>query len=424
MIRNFFYSIKNSNEKKILIENFSSLSLLQFINYLLPLITFPYLVRVLGTEQFGLISFAQSFINYFIIITDYGFNYSANRDVAIHRNNLQKISSIFSSVMTVKFIFFIASFMFFSLLTCFIPKVQASLSLYYFYFLLVLGNLLFPSWFFQGMEKMKFVTLLNVIAKIIFTFCIFIFVKKPQDFIRVPLLSGLGYIVAGLIGLTLVYRYFKVKFTIPSISEIYEQAKHGWDVFVATIAISFYSNTRIFVIGLLTNNTLTGYYAIAEKLADIIQSSFIIPLAQTFYPRLSNIYSNNPRESFRIMEKVQRFVVWLYLLILPFMYFMAPFMIKLIGKTAYPETLFVFRLLLIAIFIASANAFRVQFLLVAGFKKLFARLHLFAGALGIILTVAFTYKFTYLGPAFAFILVEIVVLVLTLRAMAGVKNKL
>ena len=136
------FQIIESN--KVLFKNFTSLSLLQIANYIFPLITLPYLVRVLGPEKYGLVSFAIAFAGYFTIITDYGFNLSATQEISINRNDKERVAEIFSSVITLKIMFFIISSLIFFAILFFISQFHEHRFLFFVTFLSVLGTALFP----------------------------------------------------------------------------------------------------------------------------------------------------------------------------------------------------------------------------------------------------------------------------------------
>ena len=251
----------NSKEKKQVISNIFSLSILQGANYILPLIAFPYLVRVLGVDNFGLVAFAQAIIMYFNIIVDYGFNLSATREISLNKNNLQKVSNIFNSVMAIKLIMVLFSFLLFYIIIINIPKTSQYLDLYLMGFTMVLGQALFPVWFFQGMEKMKYITYINVLTKILFLLALFIFVTSESDYIYVLLINGTGLIISGLISLYIIHKDFQLKIELPSSNDLLYQLKQGWHLFIATAFGAMYRNANILILGIFASNMVVGYYA-------------------------------------------------------------------------------------------------------------------------------------------------------------------
>ncbi|ADV46660.1 oligosaccharide flippase family protein [Nitratifractor salsuginis] len=288
-------NIVNTEDKKRLLSNFLSLSLLQAFTYILPLLTLPYLVRVLGADKFGLVMFAQSFIMFFSILVDYGFNLSATREIAIHRDNKEKITEIFSSVMQIKFILIVVSFIILSIIVFTFEKFSNDWKLYYLTFLFVIGQAFFPIWYFQGMERMKYITIVNVFSKLLFTIFIFVFIRNKNDYILVPVLNSLGFILGGIISLWMIYKYFNLTFKIQSFQTMMVYFKDSSQFFLSRVSLSIYTSANTFVLGLFTNTTLVGYYSIAEKLYQAM-SGIYHPIINTIYPYLSktkNIFFYN-----------------------------------------------------------------------------------------------------------------------------------
>lgn len=279
-------NIVNTEDKKRLFSNFFSLSMLQAFTYILPLLTLPYLVRVLGVDKFGLVMFAQAFIIFFHILVDYGFNLSATREVSINRDDKEKLTEIYSSVMTIKFILLGVSFIILSITVFLFEKFSSNWELYYYTFLFVIGQAMFPIWYFQGIERMKYITIINILSKFIFTIAIFIFIQKEDDYILVPILNGLGFMVGGLYSLWIVYTHFNQKFKFQNLQTIIIYFQDSSQFFLSRVSVSIYTSANAFVLGLFTNTTMVGYYSIAEKLYMAMQGLYH-PLVNTIYPYLT-----------------------------------------------------------------------------------------------------------------------------------------
>jgi len=273
-------------DKKRLLSNFFSLSALQGLNMVLPLITLPYLVRVLGVENFGLVNFSLAIVMYFNILVSFGFELSATREVSLNRDNLDKLSEIFASVMIIKTIMAIISITILSILIFSVDIFSEHAMLYYVTFGIVIGNVVFPSWFFQGMERMKYITYINLVSKIAFTVLIFVLVKNTDDYIYVPLLNSLGEIFGGLYSLWLVFKLFNVKIIIPNKQIMIAQIKDSYHFFLSRVANNGSRYFATTIIGLYFGNIIVGYYSMVEKLFYAFMSLGGI-VSQTIYPYMS-----------------------------------------------------------------------------------------------------------------------------------------
>ncbi len=275
-----------AGDKRRLLENFISLGALQIVSYIIPLIALPYQTRVLGADKFGLIYFAYAIMGYFIILTDYGFELSATREIAMHRHNSANSSNIFNSVMVIKVFLLIFSYGILCLISLFIPKIHDNFIVFQLSFLMVVGNAIYPVWFFQGMERMKYITFLNILSKLIFLISIFIFVHKEEEYVLVPLLNSLGFLISGFIGFIFAVRNFKLKLYIPKWKSICNQFRYSSDFFLSRISVTALGNTNTFCLGLISSNTLVAYYVAAEKICIAIKG-LQIPIKNAMYPYIS-----------------------------------------------------------------------------------------------------------------------------------------
>ncbi len=273
-------------DAKVILENFISLSALQLVGMILPLITLPFVLRVLGFENYGIIVFAASLIAYFQSVTDYSFKITAVRDVAVFKGSQKKLNLIYSKVIIIKGIFLIFSLLVISLIVYSYSPFYEYKLIYGLTMFSLVGHTLFPEWFFQGIEKMRYITYLNLGIKIFFTLCIFIFIKSEEDFWIYPLLQSAGLIGAGLVGqLILIYKY-KLKLIWLPIRIIKQTIKTNFPIFVNQFVPTLYNNTSTFLLGLFGAKSMVGIYQAILTIVNI-GVSIIEILSRVFFPFLN-----------------------------------------------------------------------------------------------------------------------------------------
>ena len=255
--------------KNKLVSNFLHLVSLQGLTFILPLITMPYLFRVLGAEKFGLVAFALATINIFRVLVDYGFHLTSTRDISLNKDNNNKLIEIYSNTILTKLILFAMTFMVLNILIVFIDKFTNNWLLFYETFLFVLGYAIFPTWFFQGIEEMKYISYLNIIAKILFISGVFLFIKSPSDYMLYPLFNGLSIIIIALYSIFLIYKKYNIKLVWQPLENIRKTLKDGWNIFVGEFSLSLNSNFITILLGFTTTMDGIGYFSLANRIINI-----------------------------------------------------------------------------------------------------------------------------------------------------------
>ncbi|CAN5136823.1 flippase [soil metagenome] len=252
-------------------------------NFIIPIIIIPYLLRTIGIEKFGLVAFAQAIMTYFTIFTDYGFQISGTKEVSVNRESSGNLSKIVSKVFCVKLLLLIISFLVLLLLTTVIKKLNEEQTLLLFSFFITIGRTILPHWFFQGLEKMQYMALLNFISKPLVFIFIIIFIKSEADYIYVNLIYSAGEILIAIIGIFMMFLNFKIRISFLGVKEILEELRKGWYIFLSNFSINIYMNANIIILSLFVNDYILGVYGLAEKIMQVMKQVNTV-IFQTVFP--------------------------------------------------------------------------------------------------------------------------------------------
>ena len=384
-------SVRNNRDGKILVQNFAYLSLLQIAGYVFPLITMPYLARVIGVDGFGKIAFASAVMVWVQTIADWGFNFTATRDVAQNRENPQKVSEIFSNVLWARCVLMFLSFLFLVLLVIVFPKFRDNIDILLVSFLMVPGHILFPDWFFQAMEKMKYITILNVISKLLFTIAVFIFIKDKGDYILQPLLTSLGFIVSGLIAFYYILVKWKVKLQKSSFKNIGLTIRKSTDVFLNNLMPNLYNSFSTVLLGVFGGDVANGKLDAGTKFVNIAQQ-FMSVLSRAFFPFLSR-----KLEKHHIYARIN---IALSLSMSALLFLFSPLIIDWFFTKEFADSVIVLRIMSISIFfLALSNIYGTNYMIIAGYERQLRNTTTIVSIIGFALSFPLIYFWGFIGAA-------------------------
>lgn len=269
-----------------LIENFSYITALQLFLLIAPLITYPYLVKVLGREIYGLILTAQMLASYASLFIDFGSNSVCAKHVSINRESKEKLSEIVSSVFIVRSVLFISLFAVYMLIVWLIPTYRQHWLLFLISYGLTLNEVLFPQYFFQGIEQMKQISIINIITKLVFIVLVFFVVKTPADYLYVPLLYTIGYAAGGLIAIILIFCKMKLRLYVPDIKSMLYYVKDSSAVFATDLICTIKDKFNYMLVGSCVGMSSVVIYDLSIKINGLISKPVTI-INTVMFPRLA-----------------------------------------------------------------------------------------------------------------------------------------
>lgn len=269
----------------------------QILIMILPLITTPYISRVIGAEGIGIQSYTYSIANYFVLFAMLGINNHGNRSIAMVKNNQEKLNKTFTSIYLIQAVMSIIMIVFYIIYIIFFVKSYKIIFVIQLSY--IIGALFDINWFFFGMEQFKITVTRNTIIKLMSVMSIFIFVKSENDLYLYSLILALGTLISQLILWNFISKY--VKFTKVKFDDVKEHVIPMLVLFIPAISVSIYKIMDKIMLGSMSTVTEVGFFTNSERIISI-PLGIITALGTVMLPKMSNLLSNGKN------KKAQKYI--------------------------------------------------------------------------------------------------------------------
>ena len=391
-----------------LLRNLLSMSMVQAVNVLLPIITFPYLIRVLGFEQFGLVNYALALVIFFVVFVDFGYNLTGTRDVAAVRGDSRALSALFSTKLTAQALLLLIASLLFIALVFAVPKLQRDWLIYMLTFGLVPATMLLPTWYFQGTEQFPLLARLQLTGRGVYALGIFTLVKSPVDSWLVPLLnSGTGFLIA-LVGMWHILRRDRLGLSWPGVAQSLASLRQGTGVFASSFAVTAYNYSALLILGSLGNDRLVGQFAAIEKILLLFRSG-LSALFAVIFPRTCQLAAGGPAASAAFLRRVFRWLLPALLAVGVVLIALAAPVLRLVVGSSDPGLVVLLSWMAWIPLLLGINMPSYQQLLAHRQKRSYTVVLISAAACSIVLNLVLAPLYGPLGTAWAVLFAEVVI---------------
>lgn len=272
MIKTFLDEIKHIKkrlfETKVL-ENYVFMTALNLISSLIGLFLYPYVIRTIGTESYGLYVFALSISGYFSTFIQFGFDLPATRTVVENKENKETLNNIVSSIFTSRLLLLLISISIFIPLLLLIPIIENNKLLFSIAFLQVISNILFPTWYFQGIKNMKIVTYINLTFRILMIPAVFLLIHNSSDNLTYMLITTASILLGSISASLWMYIKDEIRIKLIPINTLKSYFKNGTPFFWTSIAGTIKENSITVIIGTCFGMTDVALYDLANKVVTL-----------------------------------------------------------------------------------------------------------------------------------------------------------
>ncbi|QMW04010.1 flippase [Spirosoma foliorum] len=400
-------SVLSKSTLKRFAVNVASLFSIHVANMLLPLLTVPYVVRIIGPERLGLLNFSQAFVAYFTLLINYGFDMAAVRTIAANRTNQDVTNRVFSEVVVGKALLWVLSTIIFGFISYFVPDFRAHLWLHICTYIGCLGIVFFPVWLYQAMENLGRVALFNMITKVLVMLTVFIFIRQPNDYIYQNLSLSLSQVALSFIAFFVAVKRFNITFAWPGLTNMLIRFRNDSTLFFTSVVATIYAGSNVFLLGIFSTPYNVGIFSAGTRIVGIAQAFVSLALNQAFFPIVASAFGESEEKGLTVVRTIFFPVIVLMMLISLGLWLIAPVFISLFYGAKFDDAVVVLRIVsLLPITLGLNNLFGVHTMLSLRMDKAFFRISAIGSIISLSLNALLIQRFGPAGVAASWVTTE------------------
>ncbi len=388
--------------------NVASLFSVHVANFLLPLLTVPYVVRIIGPERLGLLNFSQAYVAYFSLLINYGFDMAAVRAIAANRDDKAATNRIFSEVMAGKALLFVLSTGVFAGVTLLSAEFNQHLWLHICTYIVCIGTVLSPFWLYQAMEDLSRVAIFNLTVKILFSLSVFLFIRQADDYVFQNLSISVSQVLINIAALYVAMRRFRVQFAWPSVARLIGRFREDSTLFFSSVMITVYASSNVFFLGLMSSAYNVGIFSAGTRLEGIARSFVALALNQAFFPIVASAFGQGRESGLRVVRTAFFPLFGLMAVVSAGLWIIAPYFITLFYGDKFGDAVQVLRIVsLLPITIGISNLLGIHTMLNLRMDRAFFVITAIGSVIGLTLNVLLIRQFGHIGAAYAWVFAEL-----------------